>query len=28
VGIGMVPPLLEPRSIVDAANALARLLFY
>jgi hypothetical protein len=28
VGIGMVPALLEPRSIVDAANALARLLFY
>src|SRR6266850_1379796 len=28
VGIGALPPLLEPRSIVDAANALARLLFY
>ena len=28
VGIGVMPPLLEPRSIVDAANALARLLFY
>jgi len=28
VGLGAVPPLLEPRSIVQAANALARLLFY
>ncbi|HEY4884361.1 MAG TPA: hypothetical protein VII08_12075 [Myxococcales bacterium] len=27
-GVGALPPLLEPRSIVDAANALARLLFY
>ena len=28
VGIGAMPALLEPGSIVDAANALARLLFY
>jgi len=28
VGIGVMPALLEPRSIVEAANALARLLFY
>ena len=28
VGLGAAPPLLEPRSIVHAANALARLLFY
>jgi len=27
VGLGAAPPLLEPRSIVNAANALARLLF-
>ncbi|MGZ6125431.1 MAG: hypothetical protein ACXWLR_10760, partial [Myxococcales bacterium] len=27
VGLAAAPPLLEPRSIVDAANAVARLLF-
>jgi hypothetical protein len=28
VGLAAAPALLEPRSIVDAANAVARLLFY
>ena len=28
VGLAATPPLLEPQSIVDAANAVARLLFY
>jgi hypothetical protein len=28
VGIAAAPPLLEPRSIVQAANAVARFLFY
>ena len=28
VGIAAAPPLLEPLSIVRAANALARFLFY
>lgn len=28
VGLAAAPPILEPRSIVDAANALARALFY
>ena len=28
LGLAAAPPLLEPRSIVHAANALARLLFY
>jgi len=27
VGLAAAPPILEPRSIVDAANALARVLF-
>jgi hypothetical protein len=28
VALGTAPPLLEPQSIVAAANAIARLLFY
>lgn len=28
VGLAAAPPLLEPRSIVDAANLVARVLFY
>jgi len=28
VGLVAAPALLEPRAVVDAANALARLLFY
>jgi len=28
VALGTAPPLLEPQSIVEAANAVARLLFY
>ncbi|HUJ27935.1 MAG TPA: hypothetical protein VLW85_18065 [Myxococcales bacterium] len=28
VGVAAAPPLIEPQSIVDAANALARVLFY
>jgi len=28
VAFGTAPPLLEPQSIIDAANAMARLLFY